>query len=179
MIRPGWQIGDGFLVSIMASPSWLPFFVGASRDSRGRWGMGFGDDEAGCIVAERVLIFGKLTRTRVPALAAHLYAWPGPRQTLKRSPTRQLQGEPRHVHPLRPRGPRRGQRMSPAGRWQRLGRGRRPQRRAGRGPQCGSCRDCGNHACVGGTCGACVNDSDCCSPLQRSNGTCIDVVIPR
>jgi Stigma-specific protein, Stig1 len=47
------------------------------------------------------------------------------------------------------------------------------------GPHCGSCRDCGNQACVGGTCASCVNDSDCCAPLQCSNGTCIDVVVPR
>lgn len=41
---------------------------------------------------------------------------------------------------------------------------------------CTTCRDCNNQACKGGTCGACTRDSDCCAPLQCSNGVCIGVI---
>jgi hypothetical protein len=47
----------------------------------------------------------------------------------------------------------------------------------GGGTPCGSCRDCGNQACIGGTCGACTNSSDCCAPLECSNGTCVNIVL--
>jgi hypothetical protein len=33
------------------------------------------------------------------------------------------------------------------------------------GVGCSSCRDCQNQACVGGSCGPCTQDSDCCEPL--------------
>ena len=36
--------------------------------------------------------------------------------------------------------------------------------------QCGTCT--GGTACVGGSCGACTKDSDCCSPLTCQNGMC-------
>ena len=41
------------------------------------------------------------------------------------------------------------------------------------GPQCGSCSDCGNQACVNGACGKCSDDSQCCAPLLCDNGQCI------
>lgn len=37
---------------------------------------------------------------------------------------------------------------------------------------CGSCKDCGNQACINGTCGQCSSSSQCCPPLQCFNGTC-------
>jgi hypothetical protein len=37
---------------------------------------------------------------------------------------------------------------------------------------CTDCTDCGNQACVDGTCGACTTNSDCCAPLICFNGTC-------
>ncbi|HEY4221125.1 MAG TPA: hypothetical protein VGO62_07275, partial [Myxococcota bacterium] len=40
---------------------------------------------------------------------------------------------------------------------------------------CTSCRDCGNQACVDGTCGACSTSADCCSPLICADGTCLFV----
>jgi Stigma-specific protein, Stig1 len=40
-------------------------------------------------------------------------------------------------------------------------------------PPCQSCTDCGNQACVSGTCGGCTDDSQCCAPLQCENGTCV------
>jgi hypothetical protein len=46
-------------------------------------------------------------------------------------------------------------------------------------PGCGSCKDCGNQACINGTCGACRTSADCCSPLGcGTNGTCVSNVIP-
>lgn len=39
---------------------------------------------------------------------------------------------------------------------------------------CGSCRDCGNQACVNGACGACTDSSQCCAPLVCSQGMCFD-----
>jgi hypothetical protein len=47
----------------------------------------------------------------------------------------------------------------------------------GAGNQCGSCRDCGNQACVGGTCGKCTSRSECCAPLECLNGTCLNVAV--
>jgi hypothetical protein len=38
---------------------------------------------------------------------------------------------------------------------------------------CTSCRDCGNQACVGGACGLCRADADCCAPLVCAAGACI------
>jgi hypothetical protein len=43
---------------------------------------------------------------------------------------------------------------------------------------CSSCHDCGNQACVAGTCGACTDSSGCCAPLvcDPSSGRCLDVI---
>ncbi len=38
---------------------------------------------------------------------------------------------------------------------------------------CGSCEDCGNQACVDGTCGACATSLDCCAPLICAQGECV------
>ncbi len=43
----------------------------------------------------------------------------------------------------------------------------------GGGTECTSCRDCKNQACVGGVCGSCTYDSDCCSPLVCIFGSCV------
>jgi hypothetical protein len=40
-------------------------------------------------------------------------------------------------------------------------------------PGCQACGDCGNQACVNGTCGSCTDNSQCCAPLQCVGGTCI------
>jgi hypothetical protein len=40
-------------------------------------------------------------------------------------------------------------------------------------PGCGSCKDCGNQACVNGTCGSCTSSAQCCGPLVCENGTCV------
>ncbi len=40
------------------------------------------------------------------------------------------------------------------------------------GVGCSSCRDCDNQACVGGQCGACTVDSECCAPLRCVAGAC-------
>jgi hypothetical protein len=46
-------------------------------------------------------------------------------------------------------------------------------------PGCGSCKDCGNQACINGTCGACRTSADCCAPLVCGvDGRCIANVIP-
>ena len=37
---------------------------------------------------------------------------------------------------------------------------------------CGSCQDCGNQACIMGTCGACTSSAQCCAPLQCVGGMC-------
>ncbi|MEZ4324161.1 MAG: hypothetical protein R3B40_03020 [Polyangiales bacterium] len=37
---------------------------------------------------------------------------------------------------------------------------------------CDSCNDCRGNACNGGTCGACVDDSDCCAPYTCFEGEC-------
>lgn len=41
---------------------------------------------------------------------------------------------------------------------------------------CGSCKDCGNQACINGTCGQCSSSAQCCPPLQCFNGKCTQVV---
>jgi hypothetical protein len=46
------------------------------------------------------------------------------------------------------------------------------------GTGCTSCTDCGNQACVGGTCGACTTSAQCCAPLQCENGVCVAVPVP-
>jgi hypothetical protein len=45
---------------------------------------------------------------------------------------------------------------------------------------CTTCADCGGQACNSGTCGLCVDSSDCCAPLVcGSQGTCVsDIVAP-
>ena len=46
-------------------------------------------------------------------------------------------------------------------------------------PFCGSCKDCGNQACVNGACGACTKSADCCAPLVcNPQGMCVANVIP-
>jgi hypothetical protein len=45
------------------------------------------------------------------------------------------------------------------------------------GDGCDSCRDCGNQACVNGTCGACTSSADCCAPLVCDMGTCVPVIV--
>jgi hypothetical protein len=47
----------------------------------------------------------------------------------------------------------------------------------GGGSGCGSCKDCGNQACINGACGACGSSDDCCSPLICINGSCVPNVI--
>lgn len=42
---------------------------------------------------------------------------------------------------------------------------------------CESCLDCGNQACVDGTCGECTSDTDCCAPLVCAAGTCIPQIL--
>jgi hypothetical protein len=32
-------------------------------------------------------------------------------------------------------------------------------------PTCGTCKDCGNQACISGTCGQCTSNTQCCPPL--------------
>jgi hypothetical protein len=39
-------------------------------------------------------------------------------------------------------------------------------------PGCGSCKDCGNQACIDGQCGSCTSSAQCCPPLECFNGTC-------
>jgi hypothetical protein len=47
---------------------------------------------------------------------------------------------------------------------------------AGGGPGCSSCRDCGNQACINGSCGSCTSSDQCCAPLVCSNGRCVPLV---
>ncbi len=48
-----------------------------------------------------------------------------------------------------------------------------PDAGADAGVACGSCKDCGNQACVNGTCGQCTSSSQCCPPLVcLGNGAC-------
>lgn len=37
---------------------------------------------------------------------------------------------------------------------------------------CDSCNDCGGDACVGGECGTCTTNADCCAPLICFEGAC-------
>lgn len=42
---------------------------------------------------------------------------------------------------------------------------------------CSSCSECGNQACLGGSCGnACTKDADCCAPLVCSGGCCVSPI---
>jgi hypothetical protein len=43
---------------------------------------------------------------------------------------------------------------------------------ASSGTSCGTCKDCGNQACIAGKCGACTNSGQCCAPLVCIGGTC-------
>jgi len=49
----------------------------------------------------------------------------------------------------------------------------------GTGTGCTSCNDCGNQACINGSCGACTDSSQCCAPLvcDPQQGKCVDVII--
>ena len=42
----------------------------------------------------------------------------------------------------------------------------------GTAAECATCRDCLNQACINGTCGACRDNRDCCSPLFCDEGVC-------
>jgi hypothetical protein len=44
-------------------------------------------------------------------------------------------------------------------------------------PQCGTCQDCLNQACINGKCGQCGSDADCCPPLTCRGGVCEPVSI--
>jgi hypothetical protein len=44
-------------------------------------------------------------------------------------------------------------------------------------PDCKTCRDCNNQACIGGKCGQCRTDADCCAPLTCSKGTCVPRIL--
>ena len=49
---------------------------------------------------------------------------------------------------------------------------------AASGAACEACGACeGGLACAGGTCGACVQDADCCAPLACSEGTCAPLAL--
>jgi hypothetical protein len=39
-------------------------------------------------------------------------------------------------------------------------------------PPCGTCKDCGNQACINGGCGSCTSNGQCCAPLICVNGNC-------
>jgi hypothetical protein len=41
---------------------------------------------------------------------------------------------------------------------------------------CGSCKDCGNQACIQGVCTACGSSADCCPPLICQSGTCVPLL---
>jgi hypothetical protein len=43
-------------------------------------------------------------------------------------------------------------------------------------PMCGTCKDCGNQACINGTCGSCSSSAQCCPPLVCSNGACVPLL---
>jgi hypothetical protein len=45
----------------------------------------------------------------------------------------------------------------------------------GEATACRTCNDCGNQACVGGVCGACATDADCCAPLACAAGVCVPI----
>ncbi|MDP9035673.1 MAG: hypothetical protein M3O50_12785 [Myxococcota bacterium] len=43
-------------------------------------------------------------------------------------------------------------------------------------PMCGSCKDCGNQACINGSCNAgCTSNDQCCAPLLCVQGSCVAV----
>lgn len=44
------------------------------------------------------------------------------------------------------------------------------------GITCGTCKDCGNQACISGSCGQCSSSAQCCPPLQCFNGACVQLV---
>lgn len=47
-------------------------------------------------------------------------------------------------------------------------------------PVCQTCGTCNaGTACVGGSCGQCSFDSDCCSPLICQEGSCVELDVPR
>jgi hypothetical protein len=46
----------------------------------------------------------------------------------------------------------------------------------GGGVGCGTCKDCGNQACINGTCGECTTDGQCCPPLVCTGGSCQPVL---
>jgi hypothetical protein len=43
-------------------------------------------------------------------------------------------------------------------------------------PSCGTCKDCGNQACIMGACGSCTSNSQCCAPLLCQNGSCVQAL---
>jgi hypothetical protein len=43
-------------------------------------------------------------------------------------------------------------------------------------PTCGTCKDCGNQACINGTCGSCTSSAQCCAPLLCLNGSCVQAL---
>jgi hypothetical protein len=43
--------------------------------------------------------------------------------------------------------------------------------------RCGTCKDCGNQACINGACGACTSSADCCAPLVCMKGMCVPYLI--
>jgi hypothetical protein len=47
---------------------------------------------------------------------------------------------------------------------------------SGSPPMCGTCKDCGNQACINGTCGSCTSNADCCAPLICQGGTCVPLL---
>jgi hypothetical protein len=47
---------------------------------------------------------------------------------------------------------------------------------AGPPPSCGTCKDCGNQACIMGTCGSCTSNAQCCAPLLCQNGSCVQAL---
>ncbi|MDP9151324.1 MAG: hypothetical protein M3O36_15485 [Myxococcota bacterium] len=43
-------------------------------------------------------------------------------------------------------------------------------------PMCGTCKDCGNQACINGSCNTgCMTSDQCCAPLLCVQGTCVAV----
>ncbi len=42
---------------------------------------------------------------------------------------------------------------------------------------CATCSDCNNQACLGGTCGDCTRDADCCPPLTCYLGRCVPQIL--
>jgi hypothetical protein len=42
---------------------------------------------------------------------------------------------------------------------------------------CTTCADCNNQACVGGACGDCTHDGDCCPPLTCYLGRCVPQIL--